>query len=364
LAALDRSNAAVKAWDPRPNQSIAVITVSGDTVYVSGDDVRTIAPEPRGRVASFNGTSLTTFAPNLSGGNVHALAFSGTTLYAGGDFDTVGTAMRQSVAAIDGNGAATAWNAHLSSMNVVDAVLVDDTRVYVGGQFEAPSNRSNLAAFTKTDGAVSTNWNPPSPDDYVHALALDGTTLYAGGEFLNLGGTARARLVAIDGSGAIVTGWNPGAGASSDDKVNALVVGGDNIFVGGSFTSLGGQTRNRLGAVDKAGTLAAFDPNLSCPDASTGDPCEVTGLAFSSGFLYAGGQFSQLGTGPDASGRSGTAQWDSSLNVTPWARNVVGSVFAINVTSDNSHIYVVGNFFSIANQAASDYFVATSADTE
>jgi hypothetical protein len=234
---------------------------------------------------------------------------------------------------------------------LVYALAVDDNRVYIGGQFGPTATHSNLIGLSKTDSGMV--WGSPSPDSVVRALALSDGTLYVGGEFANVG-SGRAKLAAIDSSGGLVAGWNPGA----NDTVNALAVDGDNVYIGGAFTQLGGSARNHLGAVAKTdAALNAWDPNLDG---------EVTGLALSSHFLYAGGQFSQVGTGGSAESRSGTAQFDvsSSFAVTPWARNVVGDVFGINVNGDNSRIYIVGDFFSVANQPATDFFAASSADTE
>jgi hypothetical protein len=351
MAALDRGNASVKPWNPAPSAGVSVVALSGDTIYVSGDDVRTMAAEPRARLASFNGSSLTTWAPSISGGDVFALAYSGTTVYAGGEFDSVGSATRQGIAAIDGTGAATSWDAHLATGGLVYALAVDDNRVYIGGQFGPTATHSNLIGLSKTDSGMV--WGSPSPDSVVRALVLSDGTLYVGGEFANVG-SGRAKLAAIDSSGGLVAGWNPGA----NDTVNALAVDGDNVYIGGAFTQLGGSARNHLGAVAKTdAALNAWDPNLDG---------EVTGLALSSHFLYAGGQFSQVGTGGSAESRSGTAQFDvsSAFAVTPWARNVVGDVFGINVNGDNSRIYIVGDFFSVANQPATDFFAASSADTE
>ncbi|MFN4111526.1 MAG: fibronectin type III domain-containing protein [Ignavibacteria bacterium] len=74
--------------------------------------------------------------------------------------------------------------------------------------------------------------------------------IYAGGLFTNVGGQTRNRLAAIDTSGNILS-WDPNSGG----MVNSLVIKDSIIFVGGSFFNISGITRQRLAAIDKNGNL-------------------------------------------------------------------------------------------------------------
>ena len=69
--------------------------------------------------------------------------------------------------------------------------------------------------------------------------------------------------------------------------MSALTTDGTTIFAGGSFTMIGGQTRNRLAAIDLAGTVLAWNPNLNGT---------VNSLAVQTGVVYAGGNFGTVGT--------------------------------------------------------------------
>lgn len=134
---------------------------------------------------------------------------------------------------------------------------------YIGGKFThvAGVARQNLAHITGT-GDLDPTWNPGANFEVV-ALAISGGTVYAGGSFTAAGGgsgtTTRKYLAAFESSGAM-TAWDPGANSS----VNALAVSGGTVYAGGFFTQVGGTAN---GAV--AQYLARFDVS-GAPGAPTG----------------------------------------------------------------------------------------------
>ena len=70
------------------------------------------------------------------------------------------------------------------------------------------ARRNNIAALNATTGSA-TDWNPNAAGT-VRALAVNGTTVYAGGEFTNIGGQPRNGIAAINAAGS-ATAWNPNA---------------------------------------------------------------------------------------------------------------------------------------------------------
>jgi uncharacterized delta-60 repeat protein len=106
-----------------------------------------------------------------------------------------------------------------------------------------------------------------------------------GGSFSTLGGQTRNYLGRLNPDGTLDTGFNPGANGS----VSSLAVGADGkILVGGDFSTLGGQTRNCLGRLNPDGTLdVGFNP---------GADYSVSSLAVQAdGKILVGGQFTTLG---------------------------------------------------------------------
>src|SRR5947208_1478657 len=80
------------------------------------------------------------------------------------------------------------------------------------------------------------------PDGTVYSLALSGQTLYVGGTFTSVGGEHRENLAAVEVGSGRATAWNPGAG----NLVRALLVVRDKVYVGGVFPSVGGRPRRNL----------------------------------------------------------------------------------------------------------------------
>lgn len=137
--------------------------------------------------------------------------------------------------------------------NVVRAVVVGDGVAYVGGDFTSATgsngtfSRSRVAAFDLDTGAVL----PFRADTngIVRALALSGSALYVGGDFTTIGGQSRTRLaeVAAD-TGTVNTAFR----ANANGAVRALAAAGGRLYVGGNFGTISGVTQPRLAALSQA----------------------------------------------------------------------------------------------------------------
>jgi hypothetical protein len=73
----------------------------------------------------------------------------------------------------------------------------------------------------------------------VNAIAAIGSTVYVGGEFTSIGGQPRSRIAALGVMTGQASAWDPGANGT----VAALAVSGNIVYAGGWFTSIGGQAR-------------------------------------------------------------------------------------------------------------------------
>ena len=90
---------------------------------------------------------------------------------------------------------------------------------------------------------------------------VGSSVVYASGSFDHLGGLVRHRIAAIDFAGQ-VTPWNPDA----NGIVHGLLLRGATLYVGGEFTTLGGQPRAGLGAVDAVTALPTpWSPVANAP---------------------------------------------------------------------------------------------------
>ena len=297
-------------------------------------------------LAKWNGSSWSAIGSNGSGDGailnnggsfIMTIAMQGGNLLAGGgfyDLSNGGTVSPQAdfLAQWDGanwsslgtaaNGALV--NGYASSQ--VYAIFVDDTDVYVGGQFENVSNHGvNLIAgdyIAKWDG---TNWSALGSDgagdgslsNEVKAMAKVGTDLYVGGTFTNVNNNGislpEADYIAKwDGTNWSALGSN-GAGngsLSSSGFVYSLAVIGTDLYVGGNFTNV----NNNGGLLLEADYVAKWDGtnwsalgNNGLLDGALG--AFVSALAVSGSDLFVGGYFTNAAS---IAAADYIAKWDGS----------------------------------------------------
>jgi hypothetical protein len=160
--------------------------------------------------------------------------------------------------------------------------------VYVGGDFTAAVQggqtiaRNHAAAVDESTGRLLP-WNP-NVSGVVRALTVDGSWVYVGGSFTKIGGHKHARVARVNAtSGAVDNSFNPVVNSA----VKAVAVGGSTLYVGGKFTVANGQAYSNLAAFDTAtGALrAAWHPQASDM---------VWSLQAANGWVYVGGQFKTM----------------------------------------------------------------------
>jgi len=289
LAALDLTTGAVKDWNPDPNGLVVnSMVVSGGTVYVGGD-FTLIGGQSRSGIAALDTLTgaATTWNP-AADGSVTSLLLSDGNLYVGGGFWNIGGQPRRYAAALDtATGLATAWNANVEDW--VFSMANSESTLYLGGLFRSVGGQPRMffAAVDLATGGVRP-WRVDA-DGVPNALAVSGTTVYAGGDFQTINDQSRNCLAALDAGTGMLMPWNPaisGWVASSPPVVHALAVHGRTIFAGGDFYTVGGLARPCLAALDDSlGTAKNWDPLADYP---------VWSLTISGNDLYAGGSFGSV----------------------------------------------------------------------
>ncbi len=196
------------------NGEVRAIAVSGNDVYVGGEftDVNNNGTilNNADHIAKWDGANWSALGGNGSGDgslnwSVNAIAVSESAIYVGGAFSDVNNGgavltaadyiakwdgVNWSALGSDGSG-----NGSLNS-EVYSIIIVSGSDVYVGGLFLHVNNNGielgagdNIAKWDGTNwsalgsdgaGGGSINWQP------VHDIAINGSDLYAGGDFTNV----------------------------------------------------------------------------------------------------------------------------------------------------------------------------------
>ncbi|BFU41841.1 hypothetical protein [Krasilnikovia sp. MM14-A1004] len=263
---------------PSFNGTVWALAYSGSTLYVGGDFTAAIVKGKtikRNKLAAVNAITgaLLPWAP-AANGRVKAIAVSGSSVYVAGNFNAISGQKRDSLARIDGSSGAVSSTFKHSISGAPYAAAAANGRLYLGGTFSAidGQSRGRLAAFNLSTGALDGGWRP-SVDDQVEAITAAGTRVYVGGRFHRVNGASGYdRLVALDPTRAsIVTGFRPRP---------SVITYGIAVTSAGVFTAHGGQggTVNAYTSSGGKRWTATFD----------GDGQAVVALG---GAIYVGGHF-------------------------------------------------------------------------
>ncbi len=171
----------------------------------------------------------------------------------------------------------------------VSAILRIGTRVFIGGSFTTVGGlpRHGLAALNADTGAVDPNWSADVSGEVLSLASSPwGTGVYVGGTFSSIRGVPRANLAGVSTSTGAVSPWNPGA----NNSVLSIAPWSNQVLVGGKFTRIGGGYVNRFAMLD-ASTGRPNSRFLPNPDGP------VSALQISPGKtgVYVGGTFTRIG---------------------------------------------------------------------
>ncbi len=335
LGGVDAGTGLATSWNPAPNNVVHGLTLDGNDLYIGGV-FTSITATPRNRAAAINTISSTLLPWNPGAdGEVSDITFSGTKALLTGGFSNIGGPLRSRLAS---------WNTTTGALNAFDPApnnIVHDLKwdsgtLYCAGQFSilASTTRNNIGAVNATTGAL-TSWNPSS-SGAVYKLGISGSSLYAGGLFFSIGGQSRSRVAEVSLVTGLASSWNPtvSGGAST---VNDLYVSPTSVFVSGNFTTIAGQPRNHLAAIDRTtGAATSWNPtpNAQC-FGITGDGVHV----------YVGGDFTTIGQ----VARNRICALDANGNLSAWNPGSDNSIRSLAL--DANIVYAGGLFTNIGGQA-------------
>jgi hypothetical protein len=250
----------------------------------------------------------------------------------------------------------SSWSCPVGSSTVYALALdVANDRLFVGGAFSTigGESRDDLALVEASSGTVDTGWTCNANGSYVWKLALDvaNDRLFVGGTFTNIGGESRRNLAMVEASsGTVDTGWTCNTSAGGFVLALALDVANDRLFVGGDFTAIGGQSRTDLALVEaSSGTV---DTGWTCNTAGGVSYVYALALDVANDRLFVGGDFSFIG----GESRADLALVEASSDTvdTGWTCNVTGYVRALALDVANDRLFVGGAFSTIGGESRDD----------
>ncbi|MBC7661876.1 MAG: delta-60 repeat domain-containing protein [Chitinophagaceae bacterium] len=264
-----------------------------------------------------------TYIPQLSG-NVNAMVFNplDSSLLIGGSFSTIGTTATKKIARLLSNGsvdssflgAAKAFDSDVNALAVTA-----DGKIWAGGKFTTyNTNTQKFLARLLSNGNLDSSFTlqgagfSPLSSVVLTILAMPDGGAIVGGSFTSYGSSSANRIVKIAADGSVDMTFAIGTGFNGTVRTLKLIDG--LLYVGGDFTSYQGVSANRLVRLKLDGKI---DPGFAIGVGLNG---AVYSLGFDSrsGILYAGGSFTtaQSINVPRIAGFKLTGERDLSLTPT------------------------------------------------
>jgi hypothetical protein len=360
------------------NDWVNALVVVGNEVFVGGRFTSAGGVSANG-VARFNTqtntwSSLGTGSSNgVSGGinfpAVRALAVVGNEVFVGGEFTSAGGVSANYVARFNtqtntwsslGTGSSNGVN------NVVYALAVVGNEVVVGGWFTSAGGVSAnyVARFntqTNTWSSLGTG-SSNGVNNVVYALAVVGNEVVVGGQFTSAGGVSANRVARFNTQTNTWSTLGTGSSNGVNNVVNALAVVGNEVVVGGQFTSAGGVSANNVARFNtQTNTWSTLGTGSSNGVSGGSSFAAVNALAVVGNEVFVGGYFTSAG-GVSA---NYVARFNTQTNT--WSSLGTGSsngvnywVYVLAVVGDE---VFVGGGFTLAGGIASTFIARWNSGT-
>lgn len=188
----------------------------------------------------------------------------------------------------------TTFNHSLNAQGRSIVASPDGTRIYVGGDFTTVDGvaHGHVARFNTATGSLDNSFTT-NVDAKVRALSATASTVFIGGGYSRVNGTARLSLSAVNSLNGSLLPWAPRV---DNGAVWSMVVAPDlsRVIVGGSFTTLNGQSAYGMGSLDAStGAVLPWAANQKIRDATSSGA--ITSLRtdgqqiYGSGYAYGAG---------------------------------------------------------------------------
>jgi hypothetical protein len=373
------------------NGRVFTLAIAGEELYAGGDF--TLAESsPANYIARWDGSAWSPVGEGTNG-PVHVMTVSGSDMFVGGTFTSAGGASANNIARL--NTVTKAWSALGSGIGsidetlpVVNAIVPAGNELYIGGIFRRAGSDTAIARLVAHwNGSTWDALREPSESlarglgsnntgyAVVNAMTLIGDEVYFAGRFDN--GYMQVGIP-IPGGDAVYQGYSAfniirwsrsqkiwrSLGDTPNDRIGAIVLNGNDLYLGGRFSTAAGVTANNVARWNSlTGTWSALGNGTGIVRALATGGSDLYAAVGSSVTRWNGTSWSDVGSPfPPAdsinalavrgtniyAGRleptgsqGGIFRWDGST-WSPPGTGVNGSVYAIAIDGDD--IYVAGAF--------------------
>jgi len=236
----------------------------------------------------------------------------------------------------------------------VYAITVDNTNVYVGGNFFLKCGNTSCNSGNTTLNNIAM-WNGSAwqsmsygVNGAVYAVAVSGSSVYVGGNFDRLCSNAAC---STGNSANNIAIWNGASwasvGSGLDDTVEDIAISGNNVYVVGWFSEACGNTACNSGNII-VNHAARWFGNTWTP-IGYGVSQDVRTIAVNGSDIYLGGNFPQVCSGLACTGGNITvnhiAKWSYATSTWSSLGNGLDAVVQ-HIALDNGNVYVGGAFLN------------------
>lgn len=311
------------------NGIVYAMAATNGIVYAGGFFTNSGPSSISSNVACWNGATWTALGGGL-GSIVYTLALNGSDLDAGGLFGTSG------VAQWDG----TSWSNLGSGFNAgVLNIAIFNNLVCVAGSF---TNIGGIAAscFATWNGS---SWAAAGAGLSAAGLRIcsTGTNVYIGGNFLLAGGLLADAFASWDGAKWSSVG-TPGRMNGVASAVRAIAGDGTNLYIGGLLTSFSQTNANFVARFDGANWYS-LGTGLSGSSTPTVTSPTINAIAIDGNNVYVGGSFTSAG----GVGVQNIARWDG----TNWYGMGSPGGLVYSITARTNGVYAAGSAYGLSGYA-------------
>jgi hypothetical protein len=224
---------------------------------------------------------------------------------------------------------------------ITDFAFYGTDLVFISGLFTTINgeNRSYLACWNKSTNALTDF--APVINAKINAMAIAGDMLYIFGAFTTVDGSSRSKAAAFNlTTFTLDDTFNPPT--INGTQINSARYANSKVYIGGDFINIGGTAKNYVAALNP--TTAALDATFNPVVIATGT-AGVTQIEVNPTLtiIYIGGMAITSIGGVNKS--LGAVNWDSgALYVTFNTTYGYGALYGMRLNSNSANLWVCGNF--------------------